>query len=167
MFQFIHYLRFLITATNQYGIHSPFVYQYLIKCLYKSSTGSRSKSVDVLLKSVDYYKARSIWLASDQKRLRQLLKKRVPELTFDNIPYDIIYANWNQTAVIMDPSFIPKNSNNSTLILLEGIYKNKEVNALWKTLIQRDDIHVSIDFFYCGALFFRNEQKKQHFKIRI
>jgi len=167
MFQFIHYLRFLLTATNQYGIHSPFVYQYLIKCLYKRSSGSCSKSIDVLLKSADYFKARAIWVMPGQKQLKQLLKKRVPQLTFEKIPYDIIYITCDEVAVLKDPSFISKNSHNTTLILLEGIYKNKEVNTLWQSLILRKDIHVSIDFFYCGALFFRGEQEKQHFKIRI
>lgn len=167
MFQFIHYLRFLFSATNQYGIHSPFVYQYLIKCIYKRALGSPSKSLDVLLKSVDYFKATSIWLPADQFQLRSLLKKRVPQLTFNKTPYDVIYLLGDQLGVLKDPTFLSKNSHNTTLILVAGIHKNRDVNEVWNKLILKEDFHVSIDFFYCGALFFRNGQVKQHFKIRI
>jgi hypothetical protein len=167
MFQFIHRIKFLCTATNQYGIHSPFVYQYLINCLYKRSSGNRSKALDVLIKSIDYFNAESIRITSDQEQLRQLLKKRAPQLTFNKVPYDIIYLPCDQSALLKDPHFISKNSHSNTLVILEGIYKNKEVHALWQKLILLEDFHVSIDFFYCGALFFRNEQEKQHFKIRI
>jgi len=31
----ISFIKFLWASTNQYGIHSPFIYQFLIKCLYK------------------------------------------------------------------------------------------------------------------------------------
>ncbi len=167
MFQFIHRIKFLCTATNQYGIHSPFVYQYLINCLYKRPSDSRIKALDVLLKSVDYFKAKAIWVTSDQVQLKQLLKKKVPQLTFEKIPSDIIYIPYDQITILKDPHFISKNSHSNTLVLLEGIYKNKEIYSLWQNLILSEDFHVTIDFFYCGALFFRKEQEKQHFKIRI
>ena len=35
LFQIIAYLKFLLNSTNQHGIHSPFVYNLLTKCLYK------------------------------------------------------------------------------------------------------------------------------------
>jgi len=34
-FRITSFLKFLRSSTNQYGIHSPFIYQFLIKCLYK------------------------------------------------------------------------------------------------------------------------------------
>lgn len=167
MFQFIHYLKFLFSATNQYGIHSPFVYQYLIKCLYKKSGGSPSKSLGVLLKSIDYFKATSVWLPSDQLQFKSTLKKRFPQLTFTKTPYDILYIPGNELSVLQDPDLLSKNSHRTSLLLIAGIHKNREVNAVWNELILQEDFHVSIDFFYCGALFYRNEQRKQHFKIRI
>ncbi|MDH7913015.1 class I SAM-dependent methyltransferase [Winogradskyella sp. SYSU M77433] len=34
MYQLISYIKFLFTATNQHGVHSPFVYEFVTKCLY-------------------------------------------------------------------------------------------------------------------------------------
>ncbi len=34
-FRVTSFIKFLWYSTNQYGIHSPFIYQFLIKCLYK------------------------------------------------------------------------------------------------------------------------------------
>lgn len=33
-YQIIHYIKFRITATNQHGVHSPFVYNLVTKCFY-------------------------------------------------------------------------------------------------------------------------------------
>lgn len=41
--QVVWYLKFLYQSTNQYGVHSPFVYQFLIKGLYKSADASALK----------------------------------------------------------------------------------------------------------------------------
>jgi hypothetical protein len=129
--------------------------------------GKPSKTIDVLLKSVEYFKATSIWLPSDQIQLRSLLKKRVPHLTFEKTPCDIIYVPGNLIGVLQDPNFLSKNSHSTTLFIVTKIHKKREVNTVWNNLIRKEDFHVSIDFFYCGALFYRNEQIKQHFKIRI
>lgn len=34
MHQVKHYIKFLLKSTNQHGVHSPFVYQFVTKCLY-------------------------------------------------------------------------------------------------------------------------------------
>ena len=34
MYQLISYIKFLVSATNQHGVHSPFVYDFVTKCLY-------------------------------------------------------------------------------------------------------------------------------------
>jgi tRNA G46 methylase TrmB len=34
MYQIIAYIKFLFSATNQHGVHSPFIYNFVTKCLY-------------------------------------------------------------------------------------------------------------------------------------
>lgn len=43
-FRLYSFIQFLVKSTNQYGIHSPFVYQFVIRCLYaKLSKNSRKR----------------------------------------------------------------------------------------------------------------------------
>ena len=34
MYQLIAYIKFLFNATNQHGVHSPFIFEFVTKCLY-------------------------------------------------------------------------------------------------------------------------------------
>ncbi|MEN8126127.1 MAG: class I SAM-dependent methyltransferase, partial [Bacteroidota bacterium] len=45
------YLKFLLSSTNQHGIHSPFVYDLTTKCFYVSS-----KEVNDLTNKVNDYR---------------------------------------------------------------------------------------------------------------
>ena len=56
--------------------------------------------------------------------------------------------------------------HNQTVIFVEDIHKNEDSEKAWEQLKNDDNINVSIDLFYCGLLFFRKEQAKEHFKIR-
>ncbi len=46
------FLKFLGHSTNQYGIHSPFIYQFLIKCLYKPLSKTQLNALKVNRKHV-------------------------------------------------------------------------------------------------------------------
>ena len=44
MYQVISYIKFLLRSTNQHGVHSPFVYNFVTKCLYdKTNYGDYTK----------------------------------------------------------------------------------------------------------------------------
>ncbi|MEM9144159.1 MAG: hypothetical protein AAGA86_14310, partial [Bacteroidota bacterium] len=87
------YLRFLFTATNQHGIHSPFVYAFTTQCLYTKTRYPGRKTYDVLLKSIDYFNAGSISLHTRDKDLKTLVGKAYPEVTFEKEPYDLVYLD--------------------------------------------------------------------------
>lgn len=38
LYQITSYIKFLVKSTNQHGVHSPFVYNLLTKCIYKKQT---------------------------------------------------------------------------------------------------------------------------------
>ena len=56
---------------------------------------------------------------------------------------------------------------NNSMLLLDGIHKTKDSLAAWLQLTEHTHVRVTIDLFYCGIVFFRKEQAKEHFKIRI
>ncbi|MCP4978415.1 MAG: hypothetical protein GY931_19895 [Maribacter sp.] len=57
--------------------------------------------------------------------------------------------------------------HNNSMILIKNIHQNQENSNLWELLKDNEKVTVSIDMFHCGVLFFRKEQTKEHFRIRI
>ncbi len=167
MYRIRQYFKFLFSSTNQYGIHSPFVYQYLTKCLYIRSSTKVSKTIGVLIKSIAYFKAANISLETEDRNLYQKISQEFPHISFKGTPCDILYVSSNQSHILEEEGLIASRIHNESMVLIENIHGSKERNERWNTLQNKDLVTVSIDFFCCGALFFRKEQEKQHFKIRI
>jgi len=60
---------------------------------------------------------------------------------------------------------LPYLHKNSALVF-DDIYWSDEMAATWETLKEHPAVTLSIDLFWCGILFFREEQKeKQHFTL--
>ena len=52
-------------------------------------------------------------------------------------------------------------------ILIPSIRKTKTQFKHWNQFKSQSEVSVSIDTFYWGLLFFRTEQPKEHFTIRL
>lgn len=60
-----------------------------------------------------------------------------------------------------------KNVHNDSLIIFDDIYWSKDMTSAWQEIISNEKVTVSIDTFQWGIVFFRKEQPKQHFTIRV
>ena len=60
-----------------------------------------------------------------------------------------------------------KNIHNDSIIIFDDIYWSKDMTEAWQKIIANESITVSIDTFQWGMVFFRKEQPKQHFIIRV
>jgi hypothetical protein len=164
VFRFISFIKFYLSATNEHGVHSPFVYDYLTKCLYKKEYLKLPIVSRILVKSIIYFKYKSIRLLSSNETIQHLLSANCPEISFTHLNADIIFGS------ICD--FLSEDINmnelqNDTMVLLYGIYVDKISSDNWKKLKNSEHVRVTVDLYYCGLLFFRKEQVKEHFKIRI
>ena len=164
MFRFISLIKFYLSATNQHGVHSPFVYDYVTKCLYKKEYLNLPIVSRILVKSIIYFKYKSIRLLSSNETIQHLLISNYPEITFTNLNADIIFGS---TANFLSEDINMKELQNDTMVLLDGIYRDKISSDNWKKLKKLEHVRVTIDLYYCGLLFFRKEQVKEDFKIRI
>ena len=54
-------------------------------------------------------------------------------------------------------------ANRHTVIIVEGIRRNKEMKKWWKGIVASRSTVVTMDFYRWGALFFDTEYKKQHY----
>ncbi len=157
----------MVTATNQHGVHSPFVYDYLTKCLYKKSKVKTSRTKSVLLKSIPYFSMEKIIVISDNQETIQQVQRESNLKSEQNPPCDLIYADKPSVKLLSLLKEKENNFHNSSMVLIDRIHKTEDLQKIWKDLTQLKKVTVSIDMFYCGTLFFRKEQVKEDFKIRI
>lgn len=59
-------------------------------------------------------------------------------------------------------------TTNDSIIIFDDIHWSKEMEAAWETVKAHPAVRSSIDLFFIGIVFFREEfREKQHFKIRF
>lgn len=164
MYFIIKYLKHLIFASNQHGVHSPFVYEFVTKCLYAKPNIEGSKSEGVLLKSIPYFSVENLKLNTHGDEIANKIRKRFDLKLGKKNPYDLIYVDKLDSQVVTN---YKETIHNDSMLLLGHIHRNKNSTAIWEALSKDEFFNVSIDMFHCGALFIRKEQRKEHFKIRI
>jgi len=160
---FLNYLKFLLSATNQHGVHSPFVYAFVTKGIYAKQKYSVQKSLNILMKIVSYFGITEMNMQHENKVLSELIAKHFPKIKPSKNTTAFIYFSAIDDSLLK--FLAQKNSlHNDSIVYIDAIYQNKKA---WEDLILMEKITVSIDLFYGGVLFFRREQVKEHFKIRI
>jgi len=87
----------------------------------------------------------------------------------DNKTYDLIYfdGNHQQEPTIDYFEQCLQHIHNDSVFIFDDIYWSKGMQEAWQYIIQDPKVSVSIDTFYWGIVFFRKEQAKEHFTIRI
>ena len=60
-----------------------------------------------------------------------------------------------------------KHVHNDSVLIFDDIYWSKSMTEAWQQIKEHPKVTVSIDTFFWGLIFFRKEQKKQHFTIRV
>jgi len=256
MYQVLAYIKFLINSTNQHGVHSPFIYNFVTKCLYnktnyeayskikvyrntllqnndsieitdfgsgsrvfKSNTrttseiaknsGTPIKRAKLFYRLTQYFKPKNtlelgtslgiathaMALGYSENKITSIegcpkisiyaklqlknfktetvkvetgeFKKVLPQLkenTFDLIFFD---GHHDKHATIQYfESLLPK-ANNETLFVFDDIYWSKGMTEAWEYIKNHNSVTVTVDCFYLGFVFFRKEQVKEHFKIRV
>lgn len=165
-YRFIAQLKFIFTSTNQHGVHSPFIYDFVTKCLYKGLNFKGPKAIRVLLNSIAYFKAKKVNITSKDMYAISQVQNTFPQIEFDNNPCDILYLDW-PNAELFRGGIADNLFHNNTMILVKNIHQNQENSDIWDLMKANENVTVSVDMFHCGVLFFRKEQVKEHFKIRI
>ncbi|RRQ47499.1 hypothetical protein DZC72_17330 [Maribacter algicola] len=164
MYQLLSYLKFLIGSTNQHGVHSPFVYNFLTKGLYREKKKGMSVKEHVLTTSISYFKYKSIAFVYADDYIINRIVAIFGDLEFDTLPLDVIFVEENGKVFT---SISKESYHNDTMLLISGIYKNKQRKVAWQNIKELPEVTVTIDLFHCGLVFFRREQAKEHFKVRI
>ena len=155
------YLRFLLQSTNQHGVHSPFVFNYITKGLYQQKNNyATTKSNQWLIQSTQYFKPKSICFLEESlvTKIHHYFKTELS--SFNNAEF-IIASYKKQNEVMIRTSI--DNMNNSQLLLIASQSYPK---SFFDELRKNPEIIVMIDFYYGCLISKRTEQLKQNFFIR-
>ncbi|SHH38162.1 O-methyltransferase [Winogradskyella jejuensis] len=256
MHQFLSYVKFLINSTNQHGVHSPFIYDFVIKCLYDKTNyeayshlktyrnqllqskqtlnitdfGAGSKVMNSKKRSVSKMAKNSSSSLKDSKLLYRIAnyfkfkntlelgtslgvgtqalalghsnnkittiegcpetfkftKQQFEALNLSNIrtinsdfktaisqlkedTFDCIFfdGHHNKAATLEYFNLLISKAHNDSLFIFDDIYWSKDMTEAWKDIVNDNRVTASIDTFNLGFAFFRKEQPKQHFRIRL
>lgn len=253
-YSLVSYIKFLITSTNQHGVHSPFVYDLVTQCFYDQTdyddyskisdyrthvlrndslveitdlgpgskkfasktrqiseiaktSGTTLKRSQLLYRLSQYLKPETILeLGSSLGIATQALALGNPDSKITSIegcpnlsaftkhqlqshqnvklltgdfnshlqdlnkqPFDLIFFDGNHTkSATLDyfETLLPT-AHNNTLFIFDDIYWSKGMTEAWELIKSHPKVTVTIDTFFWGFVFFRKEQAKEHFKIRI
>lgn len=86
-----------------------------------------------------------------------------------NKKFDLIYLSKRHNELItleLFTSCLPFINNNS-VIMFENIHRSNKMERVWDQVKSHSKVTVTIDTFQWGLVFFRKEQQKEHFTIRI
>ena len=84
--------------------------------------------------------------------------------TFDFIYFD---GNHQKAATLQYFEMLLPTAHNDSVFIFDDIHLSKEMEEAWPQIKQNPKVRVTIDTFHLGLVFFRNEQAKQDFKIRL
>ncbi len=83
--------------------------------------------------------------------------------------YQLIYfdGNHSKEATLEYFELLLPTINNETVWIFDDIHWSPAMEAAWEVIQKHPKVTVTIDTFQCGLVFFRSEQPKEHFVIRV
>lgn len=90
-----------------------------------------------------------------------------PELTTENRQLIYFDGNHSQKATLEYFELLLPTITNETVWIFDDIHWSTEMEKAWGIIQNHPKVTVTIDTFQWGLVFFRAEQEKEHFTIRI
>ena len=83
--------------------------------------------------------------------------------------YDLIFfdGNHQKEATLRYFETLLNTANNNSVFIFNDIYWSKGMTEAWEAIKKHPKVTVTIDTFFWGFVFFRKEQPKEHFIIRV
>ena len=109
------------------------------------------------------YQLKNIDLEIDkfENQLEQIHQKKEK---FDLVYFD---GNHQKEATLKYFKTLLPSAQNDSVFIFDDIHWSKEMQEAWLEIIAHPEVQVSIDTFQWGLIFFRKEQVKQDFTIRL
>ena len=95
---------------------------------------------------------------------KETLEETLNKNTFDFIYFD---GNHQKEPTISYFEQCLKSAHNNSVFIFDDIHWSEEMNEAWEYIKKHPKVTVTIDSYFWGFVFFRKEQVKEHFVIRI
>ncbi|WP_452228097.1 MULTISPECIES: O-methyltransferase [unclassified Lacinutrix] len=89
--------------------------------------------------------------------------------TLKNTNFDLIYIDGNhqKEATLNYFEILCNNVHNDSVLIFDDIHWSAPMAAAWQEIKNHPQVTVTVDTFFWGIVFFRKEQVKEHFTIRV
>ena len=83
--------------------------------------------------------------------------------------FDLIYFDGNHTkeATLRYFETCLETVHNESVFIFDDINWSQEMRTSWEEIKQHASVTVTVDTFFWGIVFFRKEQAKEHFIVRV
>lgn len=173
------YLRFWWQSTNEHGIHSPFLFQWVTLCLYRKSSleiaiqnqeksGNLNKKMLLWVRMLQYFDPKQLEILGTEKssfeKIHHHWKNQFPNIKPPQVPYPFEKLKMRVWTSQPDADWLLEFQKNipSQTILLFAYHDPKGFSNLKKSFQNGVTIHL----YHAFVVFFRNEQTAEHFAIR-
>lgn len=120
------------------------------------------ETADIAKKMFEKYQFKNIQVIIGN--FSNTLSKALKEKTFDFIYLD---GNHTRKATLEYFKASLTSIHNNSVLLFDDIHWNKEMEEAWIEIKNHPKVTVTIDTFQWGFVFFRKEQQKEHFTVRV
>lgn len=92
-----------------------------------------------------------------------------PKQQTSNKKFDLVYfdGNHQKEATLRYFEQLLPAAHNDSVFIFDDIHWSPGMEEAWEEIKKHPEVQVTIDTFYLGLVFFRKEQARQHFKIRL
>lgn len=150
---------FPFRAFDEFGIHSPFVFDLVTTGIYRRPLIEKNYGLMLLLGVSDHLRLSRIGCSEG---LQWSATAGLPYSGYEGEPPEL-YAFESPSTARAGLGTIPEN----TVIYMDRPYVSRRERLIMEELFLRPDYRVGIDFFYSAFLFPRPEQQKEVFRIRL
>ena len=78
-----------------------------------------------------------------------------------------IDGNHQKEATLNYFELLVESVDNNSVLIFDDIHWSKPMTEAWQEIKQHPKVTLTIDTFFWGFVFFRKEQEKEHFSIRV
>jgi hypothetical protein len=153
-------------ANNRHGVHSPFIYAFLDKGLYRRDLKALPPQKRLLLAAADHFGSQKAVACDPRGGLAEWLKSTRLGMQWDEHPTDLFICDAPGEGLL---AFLdtPELWKNDTVVFVGDLRTNPENHEYWERATRHPAVRIILETYPAGLLFFRVQQASQHFRIRI